>query len=200
MNYPISKVVGGFGRDVTPEEAIPYTLARTFIEHKKFKSLASEYHGHHFNSALEVGCGYGRMIPIVAERSIIFTGYERDPKLAAIASSLYANTSIHIGPTLSSVFLPEKTFDFIYTFTVLQHMDGEVMMDTVDEIKRLLHKGGTIILVEETDKVQAKDLWGRSISMYQLMMEPEFKLVHSEPRYLEPGNPYKTGGHYMVFR
>jgi SAM-dependent methyltransferase len=207
LNYPISKVVGGFGRDITPEETIPHVLARTYIEHNFLRGIMHNYvlgpnTGSRWSmTGLEVGCGYGRMMPLMNEFSTTnLDAYERDPKLAAIASSLMPHANVHVGTTLCAVDLPKNHYDIILTFTVLQHMDAEVMMDTVEEMKKLRKKGGTIILVEETDKIQAQDLWGRAVSMYQLMMEPELKLIHSEIRYLEPGNPYKTGGHYMVFR
>lgn len=195
MTYPPSKVVAGFAREVSEEERIPFTLARTSIEQEHLRRLLKQYLDFFSGKShiLEFGCGYGRLLPIPREFSRFIYGVERDSKLAGLAKELNPEIMI-FNSDLRNVPIDANTINLAFTFTVLQHMPDVECQHVLQEMMRTLAVDGTLILCEEENS--GDGTWGRAVTTY-LQWLPGFKLFHTEPRIGELGIVH---GNYMVFR
>ena len=158
-------------------------------------------------AAGEVGCGYGRLTMVLSEFSSAVTGFEREGELVAEASRLLPTIEFVNVASLASLPKPPASFDFMMTFTVLQHLHDAEAEAVVEEIRRLVGKG-FVLLAEETDaSLRDGDVdlehggvtIGRSVETYQRWMEPH-ELVLQFPRQIEPGYAREDVGTYMLFR
>jgi SAM-dependent methyltransferase len=198
--YGIGKVVGGFGRPLTPEESIPYTLKRTYLEHTMLRGLIKTlpFADKKF-SALEVGCGYGRNLPILTEFSNVY-GIERDAELAGLAAHLNPAVNIHHGLVYDQDADILSSFDLILTFTFLQHLFTTQLQATAYTITKLLAPGGYLILCEETDPaVTDQTCVGRTVEEYQDYFCGALQFIGAFPRITERV-PNHQSGHFMLFR
>lgn len=200
MSYGIKTVVGGFGKQLTVEEQIPYTLARTHIEHQQLSNiLYCERTLSNFSNALELGCGYGRNFNVLEKFADTVTGLERDPELLKIAQDL--NPKCRVLP-FNSLLLPDY-YDLILTFTFLQHLSDEEMNFAISRIHRVARPRAIIVVVEETDPSKsAKESTARRVEEYlkQFKKHGPIELIKLKERILEPTFPDRHSGHYMVFR
>jgi len=202
--YGIAKVVGGFGRSLSPEEAIPYTLARTHIEHETIRRiLSNRFSLHRRKKALEVGCGYGRNLPVLKEVFTQTFGLERDEELATIAANLHQDESatvVRMPKPLTRWPFDHGLFDFVMTFTVLQHLQAFEFEFFISEINRVTGPNATLLIVEETDEtIVDPHTTGRSIETYKLLFS-EFEFINSLPRKVEKTFPKEDSGAYMLFQ
>ncbi len=212
MNYGINNVVGGFGKVLSPEEAIPYVLARTAIEHKDLDFLLEEIIINEkiqgFNKAIEIGCGYGRNIPALSKRAFVVDAYERDPELFVLAKRLYEqrrvnvyNKSIEEYDSITSNSI--NNIDVLITFTFIQHViEASQLLKVFETINRVLDVGSYAILCEETDPNKTDpSCICRPVEIYQQMLEQfGFKLIKTAPRRVEKTFRNEDSGTYMVFK
>jgi len=158
-------------------------------------------------SAADVGCGYGRLTPVLGEFAARVAGFEREEALLALARRLQPRVEWAAIPDLSSLPAPDGAFDFAMTFTVLQHVPDEAARRIIRELQRVA-AGGFVLLVEETDASLGDDRpesWsggltrGRPVETWRAWMDP-WTLTLSFPRAIEPGYPREDVGTYMLFR
>ncbi|MGE5278596.1 MAG: class I SAM-dependent methyltransferase [Acidobacteriota bacterium] len=158
-------------------------------------------------SAADVGCGHGRLTPVLAEFAGRAVGFEREEELLARARRSQPGVEWVAIADLSSLPAPEGSFDFAMTFTVLQHVPDDAARRALGEVRRIA-AGGFALLVEETDPSLGAELppdWkggmtrGRAVATYESWMAP-WRLTLSFPRRIEPGYPRKDVGTYMLFR
>ena len=158
-------------------------------------------------SAGDVGCGYGRLTMVLAEFASSVVGFEREPGLVDIARSLLPTVRFAQVASLARLPEPSASFDFVMSFTVVQHMRDSEAQAVLAEIKRLA-RGRYALLVEETDpdfqdgdpKTDAEGVTtGRAVETYRTWMDP-FDLVLQFPRQIEPGYVRHNVGSYMLFR
>ena len=83
--------------------------------------------------ALEIGCGYGRLTPWVAEYASKYYDVEPEEELYKIAKELYPNFSF-FNNTANKLPFHDKYFDLIFTWTVLQHIYPKYFSDSIKEI------------------------------------------------------------------
>lgn len=188
-------------------DASPAALvARTYREHRDTRALlASVLAGRRPKFAIEIGCGYGRMTPLLAEVAERVVGLEREPHLVEEAARLYPDIAFQRVADLTVLPIESQTVDLVLTFTVLQHqLDGSAQ-DTATEIRRILRPHGLLLLCEETDPSQreidydgAVATIGRSIDWYGQCFKP-LRLIEHRPREIEPTYPRRNVGHYMLF-
>lgn len=190
--YTVEKVVGGFGSSKI--HPLPLTLARTYVEHKQLREFIGLDKKVGF--AIEFGCGYGRMLPILSEIALSVCGIERDVELSDIATDLSQSVIYNGKPWLTS--FASESRDLALTFTFLQHLSEQECVLVVEEIQRLLKPGGVAIAVEETGDVFDDTTTGRTVGRYNELFH-QCELVQFEPRKLEPVSRLENGGHYMKF-
>jgi SAM-dependent methyltransferase len=100
-------------------------------------------------SALDFGCGVGRLTRAMAESFAAVVGVDVAPGMIEQARRLNAdrptcsfvlNASDHLG------FADDQSFDFVYSDIVLQHVPTEAMIERyVKEFVRVLRPGGLLV-------------------------------------------------------
>lgn len=185
----------------------PTANVRNYIERRTIRSLlARAAGGKKFKRACEVGCGYGRLVMTLKEFSDEAVGFEREPQLVEIAKTLLPDVSFVRVESLDK--LPEPgPFDLAMTVTVLQHLTDERAKAVCAELKRLVPKGH-VLLIEKNEEIGTTEnktdeadfiSRARSVDTYASYMAP-FKLIHTEPRLLEPTYFNKSPGTCMLFQ
>ncbi len=157
--------------------------------------------------AYDVGCGFGRLTPVLREEAATVMGFEREASLLATARELLPSIDFTQVQSLESLPVPDRSAQFVLTFTVLQHMPDPRTEAVIREISRVLAPGGHVLAVEETDpSLEAGDIEraelgytrGRPTGWYAARFAP-LELLHVSPRVIEPGYPRADVGTYMLF-
>ena len=158
--------------------------------------------------ALEVGCGYGRLIMTLSEFAPEVIGVEREQHLVATAKSLLPDIDFRQQDSILALpSIPDASIDFAMTFTVLQHMVDDDVRSVLGEIKRVIRPGGWVLLGEkiepgnETDRSDDRTLYlskHRPVDVYASWMRP-FVLASTRPRPAPPAWN-RNSGTVMLFR
>jgi spore maturation protein CgeB len=100
-------------------------------------------------SALEIGCGVGRMLPAAARRFKSVIGVDVSPRAIAKAQELQRAAALDTTPanlmTTSGIDLGQietGSIDFVWSFAALPHMPTRVFAAYLCEIRRVLRAGG----------------------------------------------------------
>lgn len=101
-------------------------------------------------SALEIGCGGGRLLAAAAQVFNTAIGIDIHNNLPLVASELHAR-NIHnvelIQNDGKTIPLPDQKVDFVYSYIVLQHVEKiEIFNSYMKEAHRVLKNGGYAIL------------------------------------------------------
>lgn len=181
--------------------------ARTYLEHRDLRSLlSSALASRRVDRACELGCGFGRMTPVLSEFAEAVCGFEREPHFVAEAQLLFPTISfIQVG-TLSAIPAPDRSFSLVLTFTVLQHLVDSEVATVALEINRILRPGGLLVLCEETNPSHQAGICdaagmctiGRPVTAYRGLF-PAYSLLATRPRVIEPTYPRADVGSYMLF-
>lgn len=99
-------------------------------------------------TALDFGCGVGRLAQALARRFDHVIGVDISPSMIATANQLnrYPGIASYIcnqQPDLR--VLPSHSCDFIYSNIVLQHIEPELSVRYLEEFFRLLKPGGVLV-------------------------------------------------------
>jgi SAM-dependent methyltransferase len=181
--------------------------ARNYIEHQDLRRLLSTLAVPRTGVACEVGAGYGRMAVVLTEFFDHVVAFEREPHFVEEGERLYPAIRFQQVQTLARLPAGDGQFDFILTFTVLQHLTDPVVADVAQEISRVLRPGGHLLVCELTDPSQTQGaihdpdgmcVIGRPIEDYELLfrgLQPRSRV----PRRVEPTCPETDVGTYMLF-
>lgn len=196
----------------TPTDVVdvsgPSALLRNYLEQRDVREYVQRAElTTPIARAYDVGCGFGRLTPVLSEFAPAVIGFEREASLVATARQLLPTLEFVQVQTLESLPVPAASAEFVMTFTVLQHMPATQAEAVIREIARVLAPGGHVLAVEETDPgLEAGDVAraddgytrGRPWSWYEAQFAP-LKLVRMGPRVIEPGYPRADVGTYMLF-
>ena len=185
----------------------PPALLRNYLEQQDLRHcLRAAAKAKPLRTGADVGCGYGRLTLVLSEfASEAVVGFEREPALLRQARALMPGIEFRETPSLDRLPADEAAFDFVMTFTVLQHMREPDALAVIRELKRV--SSGFALLVEETDPSFVDGdpapegtgiTVGREESTYAGWMEP-WPMILSFPRRIEPGYPRADVGHFMLF-
>lgn len=116
---------------------------------RDFEQVVAGVPVHPPSTALEIGCGVGRMLPAAAQRFCSVTGIDVSPRAIAkakelqqgafadsIPARLFANSGSDLGEIAS------QSIDFVWSFASLPHMPTRVFAAYLCEIRRVLRQGG----------------------------------------------------------
>lgn len=196
----------------TPTDVVdvsgPAALLRNYLEQRDVREYVARAElTTPIARAYDVGCGFGRLTPVLSEFAPTVIGFEREASLLATARHLLPSLEFVQVETLESLPVPDGSAEFVMTFTVLQHMPATQAEAVIREIARVLAPGGHVLAVEETDPgLEAGDVSradegytrGRPWSWYEAQFAP-LKLVRMGPRAIEPGYTRADVGTYMLF-
>lgn len=188
---------------------IPELACRTYLELRDLQSFMQYIRKRTpIRRSADIGCGFGRLLPLLADCSREAIGFEREKGLIEIGKKLNPNVRIIETNDLARIDCKSSYFDLVLVFTVLQHLTGKKVLALAGEINRLVRKNGFLLICEQTD---TKDLFGeldseasllqhgRSVKEYAEIFH-RFKLHKTLPRVSEPTYRRKDVGTYMLFR
>lgn len=196
----------------TPSDVVdvsgPAALLRNYLEQRDVRAYLQRAAARaSIRRAYDIGCGFGRLTPVLAEVADEVVGFEREPSLVETARRLLPDLSIVAVDTLASLPAADASGQFVLSFTVLQHMTDTAAETVLAEMRRMLAPGASVLLVEETDtSLEAGDpahadlgyTRGRSPEWYADRLRP-LRLDATSPRRIEPGYPRADVGTYMFF-
>jgi SAM-dependent methyltransferase len=196
----------------TPSDVVdvsgPPALLRNYLEQRDVREYLQRAElTTPITRAYDVGCGFGRLTPVLSEFAPVVVGFEREASLLGTARQLLPLLEFVQVEGLESLPVPDVSAEFVMTFTVLQHMPDPRAEAVIREIARVLAPGGHVLVVEETDPgLEAGDVThaeagytrGRPWSWYQARFAP-LQLIRMGPRVIEPGYPRADVGTYMLF-
>lgn len=196
MSFGIKNVVGGFDSSVTEEKLIPYTLARTFLEHRQLRRVINTFCKEQV-IAVEFGCGYGRNLELLFEDFIYVFGLERDLELKKLANKLSPVSLVYQSDLMSSE-IKEHSADLVLSYTVLQHVPDRDLEKVCSEMLRVVRPEGKLILVESSHMEDAHEEGGmhghgcfpRTPARYAELLGD---IVHLEPRIYTIGGAAESG-------
>ena len=95
--------------------------------------------------ALDLGCGSGRHLPLLAQHGFHPVGIDRSA--SAVIQSRRFNPGIPLAQA-SALALPfaDEAFDFVLAWGVLFHLHPDRLIDALRDIRRVLSRDGTTIL------------------------------------------------------
>ena len=102
----------------------------------------------HDKVVLDMGCGAGENLVILAKRGGRVTGLDLSPELVAIASERLRRHGVQATLKVSSAYdtgLDTGSVDVVFCMVVLHHLD---LAKVRTEIQRILRPGGSFILRE----------------------------------------------------
>lgn len=100
-----------------------------------------------YGSALDFGCGVGRVTRAMASRFEDCVGVDISPTMVEHARRLnsdLSNCEFRLAEGLGDV--PDASFDFVYAGFVLQHLPGDAIAGTIGELLRVLHVDGLAVV------------------------------------------------------
>jgi len=184
----------------------PEANIRNYLEHSTVRAILNEISTiKTLHTAAEMGCGYGRMTPVLKEFVPQVYGFEREKHLVEIAQKLLPDIHFNCVDSLYG-FETNETFDFMMTCTVLQHMTDNDAKNVIEKMKRLV-PSGWILLIEKNEEYRTSsnqsqgDIFlsrARSVETYTEWMKP-FELVNVRKRILEPTYCNPSPGSCMLF-
>lgn len=110
---------------------------------KEFDFLFDKYLSPN-DKVLDLGCGNGRFYQTIKKRNVDYLGIDVSSKLIEIARNNYPEAKFEVS---SIEFIPDKSFDKIYSIAVLHHIPSyESRLNFLKQIKRALKDNGNSIL------------------------------------------------------
>jgi SAM-dependent methyltransferase len=196
----------------TPTDVVdvegPRAMYRAYLEQRDVRTLLAQALGAtRVRAACDVGCGFGRLTPVLTEMAGQVTGFEREPALVATARALQPSLTFHPIESLARLPAEAGDFDVGLVFTVLQHVPEPDVRLVIDELRRIVRPEGWLLLCEETDpSLEAGDraaahlgyTRGRPTALYAEWLAP-WTLAATRARVIEPGYPRPDVGTYMLF-
>ena len=146
---------------------------------------------------LEVGCGWGRLSALIAERCGSLVGVDPNPDSIATAQQRLLERSLTnavfaVG-SAEHLDFADNSFDIIFFALSFHHVPIELMPRAIDEALRVVKKNGYIVFVEpamDGSAFDAEKLFGtgdededkEKVAAYRAMMEhPGLRLVQEIP-------------------
>lgn len=95
---------------------------------------------------LDLGCGNGRLLDLLKDKEINYTGIDSSKGLIEIAKERYPGAEFLVGDALNLPF-PDNSFNRVFSIAVLHHIPSvELRLVFLAEAKRVLAPGGLLIL------------------------------------------------------
>lgn len=110
--------------------------------------------------ALDYGCGWGRFLSLLLSKGTAaqLDGCDAWPSTLDIISPLgYQNRIFPVSAALNSGEIPEKTYGFIFSFSVFTHLPGGVFERNVQALLSGLKSGGTLYITVWQEDFLPKD-------------------------------------------
>lgn len=177
-NEYITFTPGGFAASPSGR---PDFSAKSYYEVRELRRLLTEYLSTvPVEKSLEVGCGYGRLSPWIAEFSK--DSYAIEPNEDALSEAQVQYPDIQFrNENAIDISFEDGCFDVVVTWTVLQHIPPHSIKDACNEIYRVTKEQGIVLIAEATGDADGPVGWGRSDSEYADLLQMELQMSKSKP-------------------
>jgi SAM-dependent methyltransferase len=105
-------------------------------------------------SVLDVGCGVGKAMNILAKKGFKAIGIDISPKMAEFAKRRNPKTNVIIGDFLTVKF--EDKFDAVLTFAFIHLFPKAETQEIFEKIKSILKPYG-VALISSTESIESKE-------------------------------------------
>lgn len=129
---------------------IPELLGRTYYEVRVLRQALERLPATpQPKKSLEIGCGYGRLSPYIADYVEEAHSVDINPQALEEARRLYPQVKFS---EASATELPfeDHSFDLVVSWTVLQHIMPKLIDQALAELNRVLKDSAAVILCEAT--------------------------------------------------
>ncbi|MCB1024849.1 MAG: methyltransferase domain-containing protein [Acidobacteria bacterium] len=99
---------------------------------------------------LDFGCGVGRLSEFLAKDAGKIIGLDLSDEMLKVAEKNKKSPNIEYKNTSEIAELQDNTFDKIFTFWVLQHIEDVTLSKYIEKFHRLLKDNGTLFVFEQT--------------------------------------------------
>lgn len=148
---------------------------------------------------LEIGCGDGRDAAEIIPRAKTYTGIDYSEGLIDIARERLSHADFQVADMQTWVY-PENSFDIVFAFASLLHIDKEGNVEIAQKVARTLRKGGIFFVslkrAEEYEERVQEDEFGKRVFYYY---NPEGYAKLCEPLFKEIYRGRKLIGHTNWF-
>ncbi|MFB6199387.1 MAG: class I SAM-dependent methyltransferase [Candidatus Nanohaloarchaea archaeon] len=128
--------------------------------------------------ALELGCGYGRHTPYIEMLTGSLTAVEPDIEAVKKAANYYPEVDF-VNGKVQNLSFEDNSFDFIFSWTVLQHIPPSEIDNALEEVRRVLKPEG-VVLSAHTVYGSGSHWWGRKPEFYSEKLDAE--ILRSQPK------------------
>ena len=166
------------------------------------------------DSALDFGCGVGRLTQALAQHFESVCGVDISPTMIENANRLNqfpAKCTYHVNAEQNLMLFEDKRFSFVYSNMVLQHMSPDFAREYLAEFGRILRPGGLLVFQLPSLRRQETGLpptaWKTSIQCLQeefslppsarVTLEVSVHNVSSAKWRYEPQQPIMLGNHWL---
>lgn len=202
----VARAVGRWGRGsgpVTFKEGFmsdasgrPAFSARLYTEVRQLIDVLDEYKPDPAR-AQEVGCGYGRLTPWIAEYADETYGIDPNETMVEVASELHPHIDFAC-ITLQELDIPDVYFDLVVSWTVLQHIPPDDIGAACSQLARQLGSGGILVACEKTSGEGGKRCWARPVGKYDELLSP-LQRVDSQQRRIELTDGREDIGEILIY-
>ncbi len=99
------------------------------------------------DKVLDIGCGNGRLLKILAGRNIDYLGVDSSANILKTARVNHPHNKFVCGDILELGQIPEINFDYVFCLAVLHHLPGKnLRVQALRQLKNKLNKNGKIII------------------------------------------------------
>lgn len=130
--------------------------------------------------SLEIGCGYGRLTPWIADMADEHCAIDLSDSLLAAARREYGGPALRFQRARAeSLPFLENAFDLAVTWGVLNHVPSDAIGAAADEIDRVVAPDGTLVISEATDGKPDPRWEYRSIEEWRSLFAPRELVWHA---------------------
>lgn len=149
---------------------------------------------------LDAGCGTGILSTFFPNAN--YTGIDLDNKLINFAKENYKKNFLVM--SIDKLKFPANTFDKVIIVGVIHHLNDKISKIAFAEIKKVLKKGGKILVIEAIPPMSRYNLLGkllrhhdegefvRTLDDYESLFKNKFKVIK---KYEQPGGLFD----YSIF-
>lgn len=163
--FTFESVTDGWGDN---GKGLPSFSARLYQETTLLQEAIGKFKA---TKSLEIGCGYGRLTPWIAEFSEKHYAIEPEIQLLKTAKKLYPSVTFYSSKAQALPF-PDDYFDLCVTWTVLQHLPKTEMIKAIVEIKRVCAQKALIIIAEGVGKRRGIWYWEHPLGAWKELFQP----------------------------
>lgn len=98
------------------------------------------------SKVLDIGCGNGKTVAALIQMGMIVTGLDFSVSAVDRCRTAFGDKATFVVAECDDMPFPDRSFDAVTAVHVLEHLNDEQLVGTVDEIRRILVPGGKVFV------------------------------------------------------